>query len=511
MKTLLVLVMVVAFCARSATPTFGAITAAGASPNSATVSVTITGGVSQQIQASVNGFFTHIDTPWFPVAASAVAAQLQPNTAYTVRVVACDATVTAWGSCAGNLGTSSTAAIATTVRMPYFDPLVLTLGSTVSYNSSQFGNGKYTDGDVNSVGCMANGVCVFGAGDGRGPQDVLAGTGERNIHISSVNSGFTTIALVNSMDDFGTSNQLNIPGCWSDNTASKPASIFAQGNTLLMMLYRVNGSGQPVSRWIQRSEDGGATWFRPGHTSGQSSATGDPPCAANTMWNGIDKVGLPRFLQVGVGGAVTNPKDGIDAYWYITTRDVGNTFTYLMRCYKSLNPQVDTNWEGNTGGAGNDANLPANWTTSLASMAPIETITSALYDLTLQYVPDARRFMATGEVVLGANDFRIAMKDATSITGPYLLRYSEPTTPPFNVAQNKMLLRAWPHIFWPSYSLTSSNPTTVTFKLWHYGVYPQNRLTGDPANNWYSPQQVATTVVTQQSLFPMPGAVMRTR
>ncbi len=84
------------------TPTFGAVSAAAASPNSATVSVTISGGVQMQIQASTDGFVTHIDSPWLPVASTAPIGQLQPATTYSIRVLACDATVTAFGSPAGD-------------------------------------------------------------------------------------------------------------------------------------------------------------------------------------------------------------------------------------------------------------------------------------------------------------------------------------------------------------------------------------------------------------------------
>lgn len=523
MRPLLTLLFAVPIWA--ATPTFGTLTASAASPNSITASVTITGGVSQQIQASINAFSTHIDSPWFPVTASAIAAQLQPSTLYSIRVVACDATVTAWASCGGNLGTSGTATATTSSRLLYYDPIVLTLGSTVSYNTSQFSNGKYTGFDVNSVACMTNGTCVVAGGDGRGPQDSLfdgvAGTNERNIHVSTVNSTFTTIALLNAMgtgdgsNGFGGGNQLNIPGCWSDSTTTKPSSMFAQGNTLFLAMYRVTVDGHPTSRWIQRSDDGGATWYRPGHTAGQSSSLGDPPCPANVMWAGEDKVGLPRFLQLGIGGAISHPKDGIDAYWYMTTRDVPNTFTYLMRCHKNLDPQVDTNWEGYTGAPGGNASLPANWSITIASMVALEAIDTTLEDLTLSYVPDSNRFVATGEAVVGgvieATDLKLAMKDSPTITGPYVLRYSEPTPTPYNAAHNYYLNRAWLQIFWPTYTLTSSTPVVVDLKLWHNGTFPANYFPADPVNNWYSPQEVAVTLTTQKSLFPLPGGVVRTR
>jgi hypothetical protein len=503
-------------CVHAATPTFGSITATPSSPNSATVAVTITGAVSIQIQASTDNSFS-IKTPWFPVGVSNIAAQLQPSTLYNFRVVACDVSVTALpvsNACSGNLGTSGTATATTNTPIATY-PISVGLGATTSYNTVGAGV-TYTDMDTPAYAWLQNGTIILSGNDGKGNQNgggtyILNGgtyTGGRDEYLQTMDAAMTTIALLNPMgtgdgsNGWGQEGASNVPNCYSDNSTLKSSSIFGDGTTLYLIGYRQNGGFTTQGdNFINRSDDGGATWYNPSQSAGSATANGNPACpGAGVMWTGNSKIGVVRFVQYGQGGVVSNPVGGIDAYWYAQVRSANNTLLYLIRCFKKLNIQVVGNWEGYTGARGGDQDLQANWNTDLTLLASIADQGGSVgQDWEIQYLPDFGRFIAGSEIVLSANDYRMQVWDAPFLTGTWEKRYQEPTRPPFNSADGTYLNRAWLNPFMPSYTTLSLNPPSATLNFLHSGTFDFNQFRADPANNWYSPQMVFITLTSLSS------------
>ena len=482
--------------AQGATPTFGTITAVAASPNSATVSVTVTGGVSMQIQASSDTSYG-ITTPWFPVASSAIAAQLLPATLYNVRVVACDQAVTAWSTCGGNQGTSGTATVTTSAAIRSW-PTSWTMSTTASYNAVQYPlNGRWMDGDTGYWAWKQDGTIVAQHNDGKGPQ----GAYDNNVFMTTVDSAFTTFTALNRLTGFGAFNAANTPACYSDGSTAKSSSLLADGNTLYWIAYRQSGTGYvQADGAVYRSDDGGATWYNPSHTSGEANANGDPACpGAGVMWSGHGKFSLPRFVKGGgQGGVVTNPVHGIDAYQYIQFRDNDNTFAYLARVFKRLNYQTIGNYEYYVGGIGGNEDLQANWSTTSSGAVAVGTLSEHQQDWEIQYLPDFGRFVVTAENVRGANDYRLVVLDSAQLTGPYAVRYQEPTRPPFNSAAAQYLERAWLTIWMPTYTTTASNPPAATIQILQNGTFSQ-QSPEDPPNDLYSPWLSNMTVTADAS------------
>jgi len=465
----------------------------------------VTGGVSMQIQASTDTSYG-IKTPWFTVASSAIAAQLQAETLYNVRVVACDQAVTAWSTCGGNQGISETATVTTSAAITSWQTL-WTMGATPSYNAVQYPlNGRWMDGDTGYWAWLANGTIVAQHNDGIGPQGSISS----NVFMTTVDSAFTNFVLLNSLSGFGPLNTPNIPGCYSDGSTEKSSSLLAVGNTLYWIAYRQSGTGYiQADGAVYRSDDGGATWYNPSHTSGQANANGDPACpGAGVMWNGHGKFSLPRFVKGGgQGGVVTNPVHGIDAYQYIQFRDNDNTFTYLARVFKNLNYQGISNYEYYVGSIGGDEDDPANWSTTSSDAVAIGTLGDHQSDWEIQYLPDFGRFVVTAENVLGLNDYRLVVLDSARLTGPYAVRYQEPTRPPFNAVAGQYLERAWLTVWMPTYTSTGTTAApSATVQVLQNGTFTQQNP-GDPPNDMYSPWMSTMTIVRDTPGTPTMGAL----
>ncbi len=195
----------------------------------------------------------------------------------------------------------------------------------------------------------------------------------------------------------------------------------------------------------------------------------------------------------GQGGTITNPVHGIDAYQYIQFRDDGNTFTYLARVYQRLDYQGIGNYEYYTGTVGGNEDSPANWSTTGSAATPIGTLSAHQQDWEIQYLAQFGRFIVTAENVLGANDSRLVVLDADRITGPYQVRYQEPTRPPFNAVNMMYLNRAWLTIWLPTYTAMSTNPPSATIQMLQNGTFDQ-RFPMDPPNDMYSPWMSSVTI-----------------
>lgn len=506
----------------AATPTFGTLTTVSLSPNSASATVTITGGTSMQIQASVDSSFS-ITTPWFPVTASSVIfAQLQPNTLYNVRVQACDTAVAAFGaSCTGNLGTSGTATVTTKTAI-ITRTLVRTTGSTTFYNT-QYPT-RYSDGDTVAMDQLTNGTIVYVSGDGWGQQftlhDGTTSTVGRNVYLSTMSPDFTTSTLLNA---FGTGNgangvgsegQANIPGCFSDGASNKASNVLAEGNNFWIAFYRVLGSAV-TAVWISKSTDGGSTFTDP---SGTNTATAVPPCpGSGVMWtSSTPTMTFLRWLKHTKGGIVVNPVDGTDAYRYLFPRDAAGNNTYLARQFRQFDPAVATGttsavntYEGFTAVSGSDANNPSNWSATLTSMVSQLGPFSDRFDFNVQYLADMGRYEMLGGITIATDDNRIIMYDAPHISGPWTQQYVEPGRTPFNATLNAHADRGWPADFIASYNKTQSAPPCATLNINSYGGFPDNQDRASPANDWYSPSLIASTVCGAVSMFPMPGVILR--
>jgi hypothetical protein len=381
-------------------------------------------------------------------------------------------------------------------------PTKWVLGSTQGYNAVRFPiDGKWMDGDTPYWAWLANGTILLQENDGHGPEGILYSGGSytagRNIFLSTINAAFTSIALLNPLGTgdgdtgYGGETVSNIPNCYSDGSHMKGSSMLAEGNVAYMIPYRQNGSGyNQKDGYIVRSDDAGVTWFNSTHTVG--SANGDRACpGSGVMWPGVGKTAVPRFIKGGgQGGAITNPVHGIDAYQYLQFRDNGNANLYLGRIYKRLDYQVVANWESYSGPVGGDENDPANWSLSTTDLAAIAAAGSSQQDGEIQYLAQFGRFIMTGENVVAADDYRIVILDSPRLTGPYVVRYNEPTKPAF--------MRAWPTIWMPTFTDLATNPPSASAQLLHSGVVDQ-RNTGDPVNNRYSPWMADVTITAVSS------------
>ncbi len=497
------------------TPTFSSVTAVAASPNSATVSVTVTGGVSMQIQASTDTSYS-IHSPWFAVASSAVIGQLQAATTYNVRVVACDVSVTAFGSCSGNQGTSGTGTVTTNAAITSWQ-IGLNLGSTVGYNETQYPlNGRWMDGDTTSYAWLTDGSIPSQSNDGGGANGALGNfPSGRAIVLTTLNSAFTQFTTLNilgngSSNGIGTSCKVNWPG-WSDGSCIKSSGIRAEGNSMYIWAYRQEDTGTPYSQrypWLMKSTDSGANWcyFPCASTNpnGDAPGPGDPAL----MWS-TDALALPRFVMPGgQGGAVTNAVHGIDAYYYAIVRSSDNTAHYLIRAFKPLDIQAMASWEYYGGAAGGNVDLPANWSTDSTALTAVWDAgggTPVFYgDTYVQYLADFGRFVMCTEVFLTSSltdgSIRLAVWDSSSLTS-FTLRYSEPTKPPFNSTNNVYLNRAWNQIFMPTYRRLTTNPPSASIQILSSGTVDQ-KFYSDPPNDMYSPWLADATIYGVRATLP---------
>ncbi len=492
------------------TPTFGSITATAASPNSATVSVTVTGGVSMQVQASTDTSYS-IHSPWFDVAASTIIGQLQPGTAYNVRVIACDAAVTAFGSCSGNTGTSGTATVTTSAAITSWT-IGFSIGSTAGYNETQYPlNGRWMDADTCYCAWMTSGTIACQHNDGSGPQ-AAQGTpgvaGGRNVYMTTVNSAFDTFTLLNSLGNgsttgVGYNDKRNFPAGWSDGSALKSGDVLADGNTLYWWPYRQSGTSPAYNQrypWIVKSLDAGATWARLGQSADAAGSPASSAADSAILWSSA-ALALPRWVKPGgQGNAITNPVHGIDAYWYALVRNNANTSHYLARCFKLLDMRDNANWEYFGGTSGDEPDPPGGWSTNSTALTSVWDAgggTPVFYgDPSPQYLGDFGRFVMPSEVFLTASvtdgSIRLAVWDSSNMTR-WALRYSEPTKPPFNSTNGVYLNRAWNSIFMAKYTLLTTNPPTATVGILSSGTLDQQHF-ADPPNDMYSPFMATGTL-----------------
>ncbi len=517
MKILIVLLLLSAYEYFS-TPTFSSVTAVAASPNSATVSVTVTGGVSMQIQASTDTSYS-IHSPWFAVASSAVIGQLQAATAYNVRVVACDVSVTAFGSCSGNQGTSGTGTVTTNAAVTSWQ-IGLNLGSTAGYNETQYPlNGRWMDGDTNYCAWMTNGTIACQTNDGSGPQAAQGtpgATGGRNAYMTVVNSGFSQFFLLNSLGNgsstgVGYNDKHNFPAGWTDGSVLKSGDMLADGNTLYWWAYRQLGTSPAYNQrypWIAKSLDGGSTWARLGQSADADGSPASSAADSALLWSSA-ALALPRWVKPGgQGNAITNPVHGIDAYWYAIIRNNANTSHYLARCFKLLEQRDNANWEYFGGTSGDDPNLPAGWSTDSTALTSVWDAgggTPVFYgDPGPQYFGDFGRFVMPTEVFLTNSvtdgSIRLAVWDSSNMTS-WTLRYSEPTKPPFNTTNAVYLNRAWNSFWMPTYSRMTTNPPSATVGVLSSGTLDQVNF-ADPPNNMYSPFMATATIYGVRATLP---------
>ncbi len=503
--------LILAYTAHSATPTFGSLVVMVASQNSVTVTVTITGGISEQIQASTDGFATHIDTPWFPVAASAVAAQLQDSTTYSVRVVACDASMPAFpatDACSGNAGTSSASPAVTSIPIITYPTKwnVKVAAGWSGYSQVQFPlNSRYAYADTWTNTWMANGTIVMSYNDGYTPNQAITNS---NVALTTVDSSFTNIQALNLLTGLGNQNTPNVPACYSDGSTSKGSSILAIDDAsypaanrgLYALWYRQNGAGyNQADGYIVRSNDGGSTWFNSTHNAGSSNANGDPACPGfGVTWTGT-KFALPRFVIQGKQGeAISNPIQGIDAYRYITFFNNAQTDITMCRVYNQLDLQVAANQECYVGAVGGNVNLPANWSTTTSGATSITPIVTAdATDFRIQYLPEFGRFASFSTSQPTATAANLVILGSASLTGPWLAEYwtGRPPNPPGPNSHSQYLEASWYHIFQPTYTVNSASPPSISIQLLNGGQYFEQYLV-DPVNNYYSPFLLNVDVTT---------------
>lgn len=493
-------------------------TMVSASPNSVLVAYSSTGQLSYRIGCGTNNIAFAIVTPWVSISNvgtvtdSVSVAQLQPKTRYYCRLEG--ATLAAGGGVVTN-STSLNAITANAITS--YGLQVTTQGAINSYNITQFPlNGRYNNGDTWYWTQLANNTIIVSANDGRGPQGLLFSGGSyslgRNTWVHTMDSGFTNMQILNPLGTGDGSNGVggqdveNIPSCYGDTNTSKSVSPYAVGNTLYLVQYRQLHVAPytPVQSWINRSDDGGATWYNPSHTSGQASANGDFACpGAGVMWPGASNFGQPRFINTGKGGVVTNSVDGLDAYYYLEAADSATQgYTYLGRVFKKLNLQDINAYEYYIGAIGGDPNLPSNWTTNFSSLSTSNSITSDnIGNWEIRYMPDFGRFVMTQTVRPNVGDTRLQLSDSARITGPYVIKYICPTRTPQN-GFSEYLQEDWLTFFMPSYTLTTSNPPSATVNMLLGGDVAGNHPT-DPVNSWYSPIMFNLTITGQAAATRM--------